>query len=527
MDSFLQDLRFGVKLLLRDKGFNVAALLTLALCIGANTAIFTVIHAVLLRPLPVSEPHRLVTLYNRYPGVGVQKGSNGIPDYLDRKQETEVFEELALFGFAGYEVGSEGSPDRITGIVATPSFFRVHRISPALGRPFTEEEAVQGKDKVVVLSHALWKQRLGGNPSAIGQDLRLNGVPYRIVGVMPEGFEFLSTDARLWVPFAFNPRQMSDDARHSNNWSMVARLRPGVTLAYAQQKIDALNQRNLERFPKYRKLLEDARFNTRVNFLRDEMVEDVRPTLYLLQGAVAFVLLIGCVNVANLMLVRSSIRMKELAIRFSLGAGRWRLGRQLLTESLLLALLGGLLGVAVGYGGVRLLDTLGTDQLPLGKSIRMDGFVLGFTLLVAVVTGLLFGLVPVLHVFRRNLQTVFRQTERTGTAERGALLTRGALVVCQVSLAFVLLIGSALLTLSFRRVLATDPGFRSHNVLAARLSLPRSRYADDARARQFIDRLLERVRSLPGVKTAGLTTYLPFSGSNSASLDFHAIPLSA
>ena len=518
MDSFLQDLRFGVKLLLRDKGFNVAALLTLALCIGANSAIFTVIHAVLLRPLPVPEPHRLVTLYNSYPGVGVKKGSNGVPDYLDRKQETEAFEEVALFGFGGYEAGAEGSPERVTGIYATPSFFRLHRVSPALGRPFTEEEAGQGKDRVVVLSQALWKQRFGGNPAAVGQDLRLNGVPYRIIGVMPEGFEFLSTEARLWVPFAFTPRQMSDDARHSNNWSMVARLRPGVTLAYAQQKIDAINQRNLERFPQYRQLLEDARFHTPVSFLRDEMVEDVRPILYLLQGAVAFVLLIGCVNVANLMLVRSSIRMKELAIRFSLGAGRWRLGRQLLTESLLLALLGGLLGMAVGYGGVRLLDVLGADQLPLGKSIRMDGFVLGFTLLVAVATGLLFGLVPIFHVFRRNLQTVFRQTERTGTAERGALLTRGALVVCQVSLAFVLLIGSTLLALSFRRVLATDPGFRSDNVLAARLSLPRSRYADDARARQFLDRLLERVRSLPGVKAAGLTTNLPFSGNRNSSL---------
>ncbi len=517
LESLSQDVKFGIKLLFKDKGFTLTALFTLALCIGANASIFTVIHSVLLRPLPYPDPGRLVTMYNAYPGVGVGKGSNGVPDYIDRKKE-DIFEEIALIGFSGYDLGAEGSPERIPGEYVTPSFFRVLRIAPALGRAFSEQEATLGNERVVILSHGLWKEKFGGNPSVLGTDVRLSGVPYRVVGVMPETFEPLSDTTRLWVPFAFTPRQTSDDARHSNSWSMIARLKPGASVALAQQRIDALNKRNLDRFPQFRKLLEDARFHTVVVNLHDELVSDIKPTLLLLQGAVVFVLLIGCVNVANLLLVRSSIRMKELAIRFSLGAGRVRLGRQLLTESVVLALAGGALGLVTAIGGVRLLNYLGADRLPRGASIQIDGTVLGVTALAAIVTGILFGLVPVVHLFRRNLNHVFRGTERSGTAERPALLTRAILVVCQVSLAFTLLIGAGLMTFSFMRVLAVDPGFRPDSVLAASVSLPRSRYEDDARARTFLTRLLDAARSVPGVRHAGLTTYLPFGGGNNASV---------
>jgi predicted permease len=285
----------------------------------------------------------------------------------------------------------------------------------------------------------------------------------------------------------------------------------------AQQRIDALNQRNLERFPKYRKLLEEARFGTRVQGLQDSMVEDVRPTLYLLQAVVAFVLLIGCVNVANLMLVRSNVRMKELAVRFSLGASRGRLGRQFLTESVLLALVGGALGIVTGFWGVRLLNLLGAEELPRGSTIHPDGMVLGFALLVAVAAGLFFGSIPVVHLFRRNLNDVFRQSERAGTAERRALRTRAVMVICQVSLAFVLLIGAGLMTLSFVRALRVDPGFLTEGVTTARLSLPQARYAQDAQARNFTERLLAGVRSLPGVSRAGITSFLPFGGNYNAS----------
>lgn len=515
----LQDLRFGLKLLWKEKAFTLTALMTLALCIGANIAIFTVLNAVILEPLPYPEPERLVTLYNIYPGVGVtDRGANGVPDYLDRMQMTDVFDSVALIGGAGYDVGAEGSPQRINGEYVTPSYFRVLRVSPILGRPFSEDDAVLGKERVAILSYGLWKEMFATDRNVLGKDIRLSGVSYQIVGVMPDSFGRVGRESKIWVPFAFTPRQSSDEARHSNNWGMIARRLPAVTVAYAQQRIDALNQRNLERFPKYRKLLEDARFGTKVVGLKDELVKDVRPTLYLLQAAVAFVLLIGCVNVANLMLVRSNVRLKEMAIRISLGAGHWRLGRQLLTESVTIAALGGVLGLLVGFAGVRLIALLGATALPRGVNIQIDGGVLAFSAAVALLTGLLFGSVGVLHLFRRNLNDVFRQTERTGTTERRALWTRSALVVCQVSLAFVLLIGSGLLTLSFARLLSVDPGFQPQNVLTAQFSLPRVRYGDDARARNFLDRLLENVRALPGVTRAGATTYLPFSGSNNASV---------
>jgi predicted permease len=515
----LQDLRFGLKLLWKEKAFSLTALLMLALCIGANTAIFTVLYAVILRPLPFPESERLVTMYNVYPGVGVtDRGANSAPDYPDRRGLTEVFEDVTMMGNPGFDVGSEGSPQRISGESVTPSYFRVLRAGAALGRTFTEEESVTGEDRVAVLSHSLWRDLFGADPNVTGKDIRLSGVPHRIVGVMPDGFAILGRETKIWVPLAFTPQQLSDDGRHSNNWGMIARLKPGVTVAYAQRRIDELNQRNIERFPKFRKLLEDARFGTKVVGLQDEFVKSIRPTLYLLQAAVGLVLLIGCVNIANLMLVRANVRMKELAVRHSLGAGRWRIGRQLLTESVTLALLGGLLGVAVGFAGVRLLNVLGGDDLPRHASIAIDGTVMAFSAGIAILTGLVFGSAPVIHLFKRDLIDAFRGSGRTGTAERRAMWTRSALVVSQVSLAFVLLIGAGLLLSSFARLLSVNPGFRAENVFTARFSLPRTRYSDDARARNFVTHLLDTVRRLPGVKGAGVTSYLPFSGSNNASV---------
>ncbi len=517
----LRDLRFGLKLLWKEKAFSITALVTLALCIGANTAIFTVLSAVVLNPLPFFEPGRLVTMYNIYPGVGfTDRGSNGTPDYLDRRKLTDIFDSVALIGHGGYDLGAQGSAQRIDGQYVTPDYFRVLRVQPALGRAFTEEEGVPGKDNVAILSHGLWKDLYGKDPGAVGKDIRLSGVQRRVVGVMPEGFGTnLGGDTiRVWVPFALTDRQRSDEARHNNSWDMLGRLKPGVSVAQAQQRIDALNKHNIERFPQYRKLLEDARFATKVVPAKDELTRDIRPTLYLLQTAVVVVLLIGCVNVANLMLVRSNIRIKELAIRFSLGAGRMRLARQLLTESIAVALCGGAAGVAVGFGGVRLLSWLGAAKLPRGADLHLDIHALAFSAIVAVLTGIVFGLVPVLHLFRHNLNDTFRQTERGGTAQRRAVWTRSALVITQVSLAFVLLIGAGLMTLSFSRVLSVNPGFHADGVLSARISLPGTRYGDDARASAFYDRLMEGLRAIPGVRSAGATTFLPFGGSQNASV---------
>jgi predicted permease len=512
-----QDLRFGLKLLWKEKAFTVTALLTLALCIGANTAIFSVLHAVVLEPLPFADPGRLVTLYNIYPGVGVtEHGANATPDYFDRKQLTAVFDSVSLTRASGFDIGAEGSPVRVNGEAVTPSFFRVLRVNPLRGRAFTEDDATWQKSQFAILSYGLWRQQFGGDEAILGKDVRLSGLPYRVVGIMPEGFESPGSEARIWVPLAFSPQQTTDDARHSNSWGMIARLQPGVTVAVAQRRIDLLNQQQISRSP-VAKLLREARFATVVRGLRDEMVRDIRPILYLLQAAVAFVLLIGCVNVANLMLVRSNIRMKELAIRHSLGAARGRLARQLLTESVTLALLGGLLGIATGAAGVRLLTFLGTSELPRGAGIHMDSGALLFTGALAILTGLIFGSIPVYHLFRRDLNAIFRESGRTGTTGRRSLWTRSALVVCQVSLAFVLLIGAGLLAVSFRHLLAVKPGFQPQNVQSARFSLPRNRYGDDNRIRTLVGGMLNALRVLPGVTHAGAVDVLPFSNEGNAS----------
>jgi predicted permease len=515
----LQDLRFGLKLLAKERAFTVTALLTLALCIGANSAIFAVIHAVLLDPLHFSEPNQLVTLYNIYPGVGFTgRGANAAPDYPDRKALTNVFESVSMIGGAGYDVGSEGAPVRVPAQAVTPSYFHVLRVSPALGRAFTEEDATYQKDKFAILSYGLWNDLFARDPNVLGKEIRLSGTPYRIVGVMGQSFEAPGSDARVWVPLTFAPEQFSDNARHSNNWRMIARLRPGVTTVLAQQRIDALNHELIDRLPVLRQFIIDSRFQTLVTGMKDEMVEDIRPTLIFLQAAVAFVLLIGCVNVANLLLVRSNIRMKEMAVRFSLGAGRGRLVRQLLTEALTLAVFGGSLGVLTGIGGVRLLAILGSKELPRGADIHVSGAVLGFSAAVAVATGLIFGSVPVYHLFRRDLNAIFRSQERGGTGERRAMWTRSALVVCQVSLAFLLLIGAGLLTMSFLRLLAVRPGFQPEHVLAARFTMPVSRFPDPPRIRSFTSGLMDKMRAVPGVENAGFTTFLPFSGNSNASV---------
>ena len=514
-----QDFIFGLKLLFKQRAFTAAALLTLALAIGANTAIFTVLENVVLQGLPFPHADRLVTMYNSYPGVGVNRGANGVPDYLDRRKMTNVFSEVALIGGMDYEVGMEGSPQRIQGEYVTPSFFQVLGVRPLAGRTFTEEEAVLGKEKVAVLTEGLWKDLFARDPNAVGKDIRLNGTPYRIVGVMPATFGIPGDDdVRVYTSFAFTQQQTSDQARHSNSWGMIARLKPGVSLAQAQERINDLNRRNLDIFPKLRQLLINARFATRVIGLQDELTRDIRPTLYLLQIAVAVVLLIGCVNLANLMLVRSNVRMKEFALRHSLGAGRWRLARQLLTESVALALMGGALGIAVAYGGVRLLSYLGAKDLPRGATIGIDSGALAFTAAIALLTGMVFGGVPLVHVLRRDLNAVFRGSERTGTAARGAVWVRSALVICQFAFAFVLLIGAGLLTMSFARLLRVDPGFQPENVVTAQVALPRVRYGDDARARNFFADLLQRLSAIPGVSHAGATTFLPFGGNYNASV---------
>ncbi len=517
MERLRQDLRFAFRLLLKDRAFTITTLVTLALCIGANATIFAVVNSVLLRPLAVPEPDRLVLLYNSYPRAGVERASNGVPDYFDRLREVEAFEEQALYNTAGMTIGIAGNPQRVRGMIATPSLLRILRAQPIQGRIFTDAEGEEGNDRKAILTHAMWQQLYGGKP-AIGQQIRINGNPHEIVGILPAGFEFLDPEVRLWTPLSFSTEEKSDDARHSNNWSMVGRLRPGASVAQAQQQVDALNARNLERFPDFKEILTNAGFHTVAAPLQDDLVRSIRGTLYLLWGAVFLVLLIGVVNITNLVLVRATGRAKELATRHALGAGLSRLTRQLLTETVLLTLAGGAIGAAIGFWGVDALAALGLDRLPRGNEVRIDRTVLTFTMLLALAVGVIVGLVPLVNLRQMDLSQAFREEGRSGTSGRGARVVRRTLVAGQVALAFMLLIGAGLLLASFQRVLAIRPGFEPANLLTARVAPPASRYADDPALRTFSDRLLERVRAVPGVQTAGLTSNVPFGGDYSDSV---------
>src|SRR5262249_18696263 len=344
----LSDLRFAVRLLWKDRGFAATAIITLAVCIGANAAIFAVVNSVLLQPLPVPHAEQLVHMSNEYPGAGVSdgRGSTGVVDYFDRLRETDVFQEQALYNTRGVTLSGNGAEaERITSMLATPSMLRLLQVKPIRGRLFSEQEDGDiGKTQKVILTYASWQRWFGGQDTAIGATLRLNGNPFTIVGILPRDFSFLEPDVKLWMPLAFSAEEKSDDNRHSNNWSYVARLKPGASLEQARQQIDALNARNLDRFPALKQILINAGFHTLVVPLQSFLVRAVRNTLYLLWGGVVFVLLVGVVNVTNLMLVRSTARMKELATRHALGAGLGRIARQLLTETFVLALAGGALG---------------------------------------------------------------------------------------------------------------------------------------------------------------------------------------
>jgi len=513
------DLRVGLRLLLKDKAFTITAAATLAMCIGANTALFSVVHNVLLRPLPVPESERLVLMSNTYPKAGANGlGSSGVPDYYDRIRDVAVLEDQAVYQTRTMAIDQNGTPARVLAMIATPSLFHLIKATPQIGRTFSEAEGEIGNERRVVLSYALWQSAFGGDRQVVGKDARINSQPYTIVGVMPRGFLFMEPDVMLWIPAAFTPAQKSDDERHSNNWRNVGRLKPGATLQQAQSQVDALNAANMERFPQYKQLLINAGFRTVVTQLQDFLVRDVRQILYLMWGGALFVLLIGAVNVANLVLVRSRVRVKELATRLALGAGRARVARQLVVESVLLTMVSAAIGLFLGYAALRFLTTLNLQDLPRAGEIRLDGIVVALTLGIAAVIGLTLGLIPVATILPANLTSVLREEGRSGTSGRGAQTLRRSLVVAQVAFAFVLLIGAGLLFASFRHILSVDPGFRPQGVLTASVTLPRARYTDAKAMIAFHSEALHRIRALPGVTSAGATDWVPLSGNHNDSV---------
>ena len=514
MSTFLQDLRFGVRLLLKDRSFTLTALLTLAVCIGANTAMFSVVRSVVMRPLPFPGSERIVMLYNSYPNAGAPRVGNGVPDYFDRITAVPALEQQSLFRREGMTYGDESGAERVISLRATPSFFRVIEVRPIIGRVFTEEEGEDGKNQKALLAYGFWRRKFGGSESVLGRSLRLNGTPFEIIGVLPADFTFLQNDIELFTPAGFLPADKADNRRHSNNWQMVGRLAPGASLEQVRQQIDALNRNNEARFPQFRQILKDANFHTVSVLLQDDVVRDVRRVLYLLWYGVLFVLLIGCVNLANLVMVRASSRSREMATRHAIGGDLGRLGRQLLTETTLLSVVGGAIGLGLGWWATKSVAALNIDQLPRGYEISLDpvgiSAMLGLTLFV----GVAIGLAPVLRLRRMNLNVELRQESRGGTSGRRANRVRQALAMAQVTIALILLVGAGLLLASFRAVMHLDYGFDPANVATANVALPASTYTTPG-AVAFQNRLLEALRTIPGVTAAGATTGLPFSGSTS------------
>lgn len=515
--TLLQDIRFAVRLLLKDRSFTVTALLTLAICIGANTAIFSIVRSVVLKPLPVPNADRIVMFHNNYPKAGAGRGSTGVPDYFDRLSQMDVAEEYAVYRRQGATLGAKDGARRLGTLRATPSFYRLTAVKPVAGRLFTEDEGQEGKDDAAILSYGTWQREYGGARDVVGKDIVLSGRKHHIVGVAPKDFTFLWNDIDVYIPAAFNAREKSDESRHSNNWQMIAMLKPGRTVAQAKEQVDAINLRNETRFPKLTKILHDAGFHTSVAELQGEIIQDVKPVLMLLWGGVLFVLLIGCLNIANLVLVRASGRTREMATRHAIGADKTRLARQMLTETTLLSLVGGVLGLGVGWWALRLVPTLGLDEMPRGFEIGLDPVTAAVVAGIALIVGLMIGLVPVARLSRLNINNALREEGRSGTAGRSTNLVRRGLAVAQITVAFVLLIGAGLLLASFREVLKIDTGFSPVGVITGAINLPGAAYKDEM-LQPFVDRLLTSVRRLPGVVAAGITSSIPLSGDHNDSV---------
>jgi putative ABC transport system permease protein len=510
----MQDLRYALRSLRRQPGFTLVAVLTLTLGIGANAAIFSLLYQVLLRPLPYSQAERLVFIWNTYPRMGLSKASVSIPDYVDRKDQAPALEDAALMTRTPLNMAGAGQPEQVHALRVTPSFFSTLGRQPFLGRGFVDSEAEHGADRFVVLTHALWVSSFGSDRTVVGRDVRFNGEPYRVVGVLPADFELPWTDVGALVPFAFTPEQMADEGRGVEFSTMIARLAPGATIEQLDAQMKTIVSRNLERVPELRAFAETSGFGGFAVPFRDEVVGDLRAPLLVLQAGVLLVLLIACANMANLLLMRGTERGRELAIRKTLGAGQGRLVRHLLTESLVLAVAGGLGGLALGFIGTRALVALGAGQLPPMVEASLHPAVLAFTIGLAVVTGVIFGLAPAWLILRGSTASLLKDDSTRASSGKGSARARAALVVAEVSLALMLLVGAGLLVKSFVRLQHVDPGFSTENVLTAQVFLAEPRYPGADAWRPFWSRLLDELRVVPGVAAVGLTSAVPFSGSS-------------
>jgi putative ABC transport system permease protein len=510
MRGFLGDLRLGLRILFRNPGFAAVAILLLALGIGANTAIFSVVNAVLLRPLPYQDPSRIMQIWHVPPAKsfpGMTTFSVSPANYLDWRQQSHSFEEMAAYGGANFNVGGQERPEAIQAARVAPEFFSILRVRPILGRTFTPDEDRPGHGHVVVLGNALWRDRLGADPAAVGQSIILDGETYTIVGVMAPQFKFPSW-AQLWTPLAWTNEKRALRANH--NYNVIGRLKPGVGIHAAQAELSAVSSRLEQLYPE-----DDKGWGAILIPLREQIVGDVRPALLVLLGAVAFVLLIACANVANLVLGKILARKKEIAIRSALGATRFAILRQILAETLLLSLAGGLLGLFLASFGTTLIAKFLADRLPRFAEITMDAPVLAFTAFLALFAGVLAGILPALRFTKTDVNEALKQGQSRGSSDSGGSKTRGLLVVSEVALSLVLLVGAGLMVRTLWQLSNVKPGFDPHDVLTMTLSLPANKFATPAAYIAYFERVLQQVRAAPGVESAGVIDNLPMDDGGS------------
>jgi putative ABC transport system permease protein len=512
MRSFLLDLRYAARVLLKSPAFTVVAVLALALGIGANSAIFSVVNSVLLRPLPYKDPDRLVIAWESNPQLlddYLKTHNEAAPaNFYDWQAQSHVFENLAAFRWRDFNLTDGDNPEQVVGNGVTPNMFATLGVSPLIGRDFLPEEGEAGKDAEVILSYGLWQRRFGADPNVVNRQIGVNGQAYTVVGVMPRDFEFPRAQAEMWTPFA--PTDQTKANRTSHFLYTRARLKPGVSIEQAQAEMDTIAARLRQQYPD-----SNSQRGVRVASLPSESVAQIRPALLILLAAVGFVLLIACANVANLMLARATARQKEIAIRTALGAGRWRIIRQLLTESVLLSFVGGVFGLLLAKWGVDLLLASMPREFALGipgwNKIGLDYRVLAFTLVVSLATGILFGLFPAWQASKSDINETLKEGGRSSATGRGRY--RSALIVSEVTLALVLLVGAGLMIRSITRLMDVNPGFDPQNLVTLQLSLPRSQYAKSQQVTNFYSELTRRVASLPGVESVASIDMMPMGGS--------------
>ena len=504
METFLRDLRHAARSLARRPGFTAAIALTLALGIGANTAIFSVVNGVLLRPLPFPEPGRLMTVWTNLPNWGHESAS--LPDYTDWKAQGSTFEAMTAYAQSSDNLAAVGGePERVPSARVMPEFFRTLGVTVPHGRAFTSEEFVFGAHRVAILSHGLWTRRFGSDPGIVGRTVTLNTLPYTVVGIAPPSLGEISR-AQLWTPYAPNPAN-GPPGRRADFLYVVGRLRPGMTEARAQAEMDAVARRLAGAYPGTN---EDVGID--VVALHDQLVGSIKPALLVFSAAVGLVLLIACANVANLLLARATAREREMAVRVALGAGRSRLLRQLLSESVVLAVAGGLLGLVLAVWGVQALRAAAPPTLPRIDQIGLDGVALAFTAAASLVTGLLFGLAPALRTSGTAIHGALTAGGRSAIGGGRGDRLRSVLVLAQVALALLLLVGSGLLIRTFDRLQRVDLGFNETGVLTAQIVLPSAKYQGGERQRAFFEELRGKIAALPGVEVAGLSTDVPLDG---------------